>query len=96
LDIYWERSHDPQSYTVQIQIWLSLGAGLADGEGGIVKTITYDDSLYCLVPIDPDRKRLDAGLAAYEDSISYKMYDCYLAMTKPMTVPPPSTQEVNK
>jgi len=37
LDIYWERSHDPQSYTVQIQIRVSLGAGLADGEGGIVK-----------------------------------------------------------
>jgi len=39
LDIYWERSHDPQSYTVQIQIWLSLGSGLADGEGGIVKNL---------------------------------------------------------
>ena len=51
---------------------------------------------FVLVPIEPDRKRLDAGLAAYEDSISYKMYDCYLAMTKPMNVPPPSTQEVNK
>ena len=36
MDIYWERSHDPQSYSVQIQIRVSLGAGLADGEGGIV------------------------------------------------------------
>ena len=39
MDIYWERSHDPKSYSVQIQIWVSLGAGLADGEGGIVKNL---------------------------------------------------------
>ncbi len=33
-----------------------------------------------LVPIEPTRKMLDAGLLAYTASISYKMYDAYRAM----------------
>ena len=59
--------------------------------GGYVKTITYDDSLYCLVPLEPTVAMKIAG-----DNAGFWCGDKYKAMlaASPTNVPPPSTQEV--
>jgi len=65
-----------------------------------MKTITYDDSLYCLVPIEPSENMLNRG----EGNYAIRNYETYvpkwiaklvykaMLTASPTNIQPPSTQ----
>ena len=67
--------------------------------GGYVKTITYDDSLYCLVLLEPDANQQTSGAGSIRFDTTpinklwtaNKIYKAMLAAS-PMTILPQSTQ----
>ena len=60
--------------------------------GGYVKTITYDDSLYCLVPIEPSDEMVDCVDRAWNSLpfFTRSWSDIYKAMlaARPTNVQP--------
>jgi len=60
-----------------------------------VKTITYDDSLYCLVPIEPTDEMIEAAYNCdASGSLPHTYSEVYKAMlaASPTNVPPQSTK----